>query len=146
MDWSKEAVTHYKSNKKSRFQNSQYYFRQGIGVPMISSSCISASLLDNRLFDQSIVGIFLNDNTYVYYILGFFNTKTCNTLIRTINPTANNSANYIKKIPFIKPTKTVLHEVDLIVKTILKDIKTNGEYDLSFNNKLEDIFQSIYKI
>jgi hypothetical protein len=54
MNWSKEAVNHYKKDKKSRFQNPQYYFKFGIGVPMISSSSITASLIENKLFDQSL--------------------------------------------------------------------------------------------
>jgi len=58
MDWSKEAVKHYKNDSKARFQNSSYYFKSGIGVPMVSSRQISASLIENQLFDQSIVGIF----------------------------------------------------------------------------------------
>ncbi|MBI4645074.1 MAG: SAM-dependent methyltransferase, partial [Bacteroidia bacterium] len=44
MNWSKEAVKHYKTDKKARFQNSQFYFKFGIGVPMISSTSITASL------------------------------------------------------------------------------------------------------
>lgn len=58
MNWSKNAVLHYKKDKKARFQNPKYYFRYGIGVPMISSSSITASLIEYKLFDQSIVGIF----------------------------------------------------------------------------------------
>src|SRR5690606_29430617 len=106
VNWSKEAVQHYKTDKKARFQNPKYYFKFGIGVPMISSSSITASLIENKLFDQSIVGIFPKDESLTYYLLAFFNSPTCNKLIRTINPTANNPANYIKKIPLIIPEKT----------------------------------------
>ena len=67
MNWSKEAVLHYKKDKKARFQNPQYYFKFGIGVPMISSSSITASLIENKLFDQSIVGIFPKEESLTYY-------------------------------------------------------------------------------
>ncbi|KKT18839.1 MAG: hypothetical protein UW03_C0029G0001, partial [Candidatus Peregrinibacteria bacterium GW2011_GWA2_43_8] len=67
---------------------------------MISSSQITAALIENRLFDQSIVGLFSKDKGLIFVLLAFFNSPTCNKLIRTINPSANNPANYIKKIPF----------------------------------------------
>ena len=104
VDWSAQAVQTYRSNHKARFQNPDYYFRHGIGVPMVSSSSISAAILKDRVFDQSVVGIFPQEEKWLYYLLAFFNTETCNTLIRTINPTANNSANYIKKIPLLLRT------------------------------------------
>ena len=48
LDWSKEAVNHYQNNTKARFQNSSYYFKNGIGVPMVSSSRITGALLNKR--------------------------------------------------------------------------------------------------
>jgi adenine-specific DNA-methyltransferase len=38
MNWSKDAVQHYKTDKKARFQNPKYYFKLGIAVPMVSAS------------------------------------------------------------------------------------------------------------
>ena len=88
VDWSVEAVKAYRTHAKARFQNSEFYFSHGIGVPMVSSSSISAAILEDRVFDQSIVGIFPREKKWLYYLLAFFNTETCNTLIRTINPSA----------------------------------------------------------
>jgi tRNA1(Val) A37 N6-methylase TrmN6 len=113
MNWSKEAVQHYETDKNSRFQKPKYYLKYDIGVPMISSSSITASLIENKLFDQSIAGIFPKDESLTHYLLAFFNPPTCNKLIRTINPSVNNPANYIKKIPIIIPEKSVL---DLITE------------------------------
>lgn len=99
--WDEKTVKYYKSNKKTRFQNSQYYFLDGIGVPMIKSSKFKAFLISGRLFDQSIVGIFPKDKAYLPFLLCFLNSNVCNKLIHTINHTANNSANYLKKIPIL---------------------------------------------
>ncbi len=144
MNWSKKAVLHYKTDKKARFQNPKYYFRFGIGVPMISSSSITASLIENKLFDQSIVGIFPKDEGLTYFLLAFFNSNTCNKLIRTINPSANNPANYIKKIPFIEPTSTDKGEIDSLVKTILSSITIVGHYETALETKINEIFATIY--
>jgi hypothetical protein len=123
MDWSKEAIYDYKvaNKKRARFQNPQYYFHQGIGVPMVSSSSITGSLIDGRLFDQSIVGIFPNKKYeyLTYFLLGFFNSIACNDLIRTINASTNNSANYIKKIPIIIPKEKMLSKITDEIKRIL---------------------------
>ncbi len=146
MNWSKEAVQHYKTDKKSRFQNPKYYFKFGIGVPMISSSSITASLIENKLFDQSIVGIFPKDESLTYYLLAFFNSPTCNKLIRTINPSANNPANYIKKIPFIIPEKSVLKLITEKTKSIVDEVRTTGNYNENEELEIWGMIEGIYKV
>lgn len=145
IDWSNKAVKHYQSNSKARFQNSQYYFQTGIAVPMVSSKRITASLMKNRVFDQSIVGVFPKDNELIYYLLAFFNTLTCNQLIRTINPSANNSSNYLKKIPYIEPpTKQLRNHINQIIQKIIADIEENDSYEHSDESALDQIFAEIY--
>ena len=144
MNWSKEAVSHYKTDKKARFQNPKFYFKFGIGVPMISSSSITASLIENKLFDQSIVGIFPKDEKLTYYLLAFFNSPTCNQLIRTINPSANNPANYIKKIPFITPNKVMLEDITNKVIGIVTSIKDNRNFDETIEMQINIFFESLY--
>lgn len=101
VDWSTAAVAEYRRRGKNpaRFQNSGFYFEEGIGVPMVSSKRVTAALLERRLFDQGIVGVFPNEPEMLWYLLGFLNTRLATALIRSINPTANNSANYMKKVP-----------------------------------------------
>ncbi|MBE7510470.1 MAG: Eco57I restriction-modification methylase domain-containing protein [Bacteroidia bacterium] len=146
MNWSKEAVQHYKADKKARFQNPKYYFKFGIGVPMISSSSITASLIENKLFDQSIVGIFPKDENLTYYLLAFFNSPTCNKLIRTINPSANNPANYIKKIPFILPEKSALELITAKTKSIVDEVRATGSYDEKKETEIWEMIEKIYKL
>jgi len=147
MEWSKASVYSYKvtNKKKARFQNSQFYFKQGVAVPMVSSSSITGSLIEYRLFDQSIVGVFPKDKHLTFYILGFFNSKVCNSLIRTINASTNNSSNYIKKIPFIKPSKQDINLVNNEVNKLLEESKKSiiKDDDLMELNK---IFDNIYEI
>jgi len=96
---------------------------------MVSSSQVTASLMEKKLFDQSIVGVFPTDEKWIYYLLAFFNSPTCTKLLRTINPSANNSANYVKKIPFLAPSDEILSVIDRKVKEIISDLKKNGEYN-----------------
>jgi phospholipid N-methyltransferase len=143
INWSVEAVSNYKTNKKARFQNPQFYFKTGIGVPMVSSNNVTASLIDNRLFDQSIVGIFPKDKNNLLYLLAFFNSSICTKLLRLINPSANNSANYIKKVPVIIPDKQTLSHINELVKSLLDLLRTNKNIDFE-KSELDDIFNVIY--
>ena len=147
MDWSKEAIYSYRvtNKKRARFQNPQYYFHQGIGVPMVSSSSITASLIDNRLFDQSIVGVFpCKDYEHLtYYLLGLFNSNVCNNLIRTINASTNNSANYIKKLPLIIPSQALINQITTEVKRLV-ELSKLGRIEENQLQRLNDYFNDIY--
>lgn len=101
--WDTGTIDFYNKNKKSRFQNSEYYFKTGIGIPMVKASTIRAFLMKDRVFDQSIVGIFPKDSSRLYYMLALMNSSAINKLIHLINPTANNSSNYVKLIPYKEP-------------------------------------------
>lgn len=114
--WDKETVEFYKTDKKARFQNSRYYFREGIGVPMVKTNKFHAFLLEKRLFDQSVVGIFPKDQALLNYLIAFLNSSSCSTILKSINHTANNSANYLKKIPIIM-NRSIIDEVDSLVES-----------------------------
>ena len=149
MDWSKNALHEYRvaNKKKARFQNSQYYFQHGIAVPMVSASSITASLIDGRLFDQSIVGIFPHAEykNLTYYILGFFNSRVCNKLIRTINASTNNSANYIKKIPLIIPSQKVVNMVSREVERLI-GLASNSNIHETQLEEINKRFNMIYNV
>ena len=144
MDWSVKSVKGYKASERGRFQNSRYYFRYGIGVPMVSSTQITAALIENKLFDQSIVGIFPEDQKWVYYLLAFFNSPTCNKLIRTINPSANNPSNYIKKIPFILPSDNNLRVINELTQRIVCSLKAGEEYPECHEQALNELVRGVY--
>ena len=101
--WDCGTVKAYNSSKRARFQNSSFYFKTGVAIPMVKASSFKAFLLEGRVFDQSIVGIFPKDKARLYYILALMNSDVVNKLLHAINPTANNSANYVKQIPYLEP-------------------------------------------
>ncbi|MCY8344315.1 Eco57I restriction-modification methylase domain-containing protein [Bacillus haynesii] len=145
IDWGKDALHHYRTDKKARFQNSRYYFRKGIAVPMVKSSKVKANLINNQVFDQSVVGIFPKEKKYLYYLLALLNSDIVNTIIQTINHTANNSANYLKKVPIVLPNneKDIEH-VNVLVKKMIKHIERTDHVDEEIQKELNQIFSNLY--
>ena len=98
--WDEAAIAHYKTNRKARFQNSQFYFASGLSVPMVTSKRISAALMGGAVFDQGVVGVFPRDPTLVPALLLYLNSRYASvTMKQLVNGSANNSANYLKRLP-----------------------------------------------
>ncbi len=146
IDWSTHAVEEYRRPGKNpaRFQNSQYYFRQGIGIPMVASSKLTAAWLDNRLIDQSIVGLFPKERRLSLYLLGFLNTRLATGLLRQINGTANNSANYLKRLPIISPSERELAQANELVKTAYREVKESNILCESTAKRIENFYNEVW--
>ncbi len=100
IDWSREALRFYQTDRKARFQNSSWYFKKGLAVPMVTSGRLSASLMEHSVFDQGVVGVFPYEVDLIPFLLLYLNTSLATQWMKeAINPSANNSANYIKKLP-----------------------------------------------
>jgi tRNA1(Val) A37 N6-methylase TrmN6 len=123
VDWSQDAVEDYKTNKKSRFQNSSYYFKTGIGFPMVTSKHPTAALIEESLFDQSIVGIFPKSSVDLYFLLAYCNSPVFWVCLKDINPSANNSARYILKTSVILPDEDTLKYISLKTQELLVELK-----------------------
>jgi hypothetical protein len=147
IDWSAAAVAHYRSDKKSRFQNSRFYFRRGIGFPMVTSGRATASaILEHWLFDQSIVGVFPKKQDLFGFLLAFLNSKICWQLLRQINPSANNSANYLRKLPIILPPSDRLLWFERTVGSYLAHLAAGGPHSSNVERELDEEVAGIYRI
>lgn len=145
--WDKNTVDFYQKNKKSRFQNSNYYFKKGICIPMVKARVINAFLMENRVFDQSIVGIFPKDEEKILYVLALMNSDAVNNIIHVINPTANNSSNYVKQIPYKEPDEIERRNIETKVTKILKYLKTGRiEEADKLHSEINTFFNSLYGI
>ncbi|WP_213767622.1 N-6 DNA methylase [Caballeronia sp. dw_19] len=126
IDWSSEAIDFYKTDKKARLQNFQFYFRKGLSVPMVASGRISAAIMDNAIFDQGVVGVFPADERLIAPLLLYLNSSFASQeMKRIVNGAANNSANYLKRMPVPN-----FRQADIEAANILL-AETNGEKSLS---------------
>ncbi|QTU82557.1 Eco57I restriction-modification methylase domain-containing protein [Carnobacteriaceae bacterium zg-C25] len=135
--WDKSTINEYHTFKKARFQNSDYYFKYGIATPMLKSKKIKATIMKNRVFDQSIVGIFPKDSRDTLFVLGLLNSNIVNEIVHNINPTVNNSANYLKRIPIPKISDESKKQIDSLVEGILYRDENN-------QRKLDKIISNLY--
>ncbi|EHV1251282.1 hypothetical protein KZ969_004557, partial [Salmonella enterica subsp. enterica serovar Johannesburg] len=96
--WTPESIKFYATDKKARLQNRTFYFKKGLAVPMVTSGRISASLFDNAVFDQGVVGVFPKKEIYTAFLLIYLNSEFATKQKNLVAPGANNSANYLKKM------------------------------------------------
>lgn len=145
INWSEEAINFYKTNQKARFQNSQYYFREGIGVPMVTSRRINAFLTEKRVFDQSVVGIFPKDEKWLYPLLVILNSRLATRLLKgVINPTANNSANYLKRLPLPEVSSEELSDLESLGRLIITN-RHNGLPTDTEEEKAHELVETYYR-
>lgn len=98
--WDEAALDHYRHDRKARFQNAGYYFRAGLAVPMVTARRLSASLMQDAVFDQGVVGVFPHDPALRAALLLYLNASTATRLRnQLVNDGANSSANYLKRLP-----------------------------------------------
>lgn len=113
--WDIEAVEYYDKDKKARLQNKGFYFKKGLAIPMVTSGRLSASEMDNSIFDQGVVGVFAKNENYHNFLLIYLNDSFATKVKSLVSPGANNSANYLKRIKVPKLTDLELREATEIV-------------------------------
>lgn len=116
-----EIKNNFDSNGKlrSRPQNREYYFKEGITWTFVSSSNFGARYTDKGfLFDVGGSSLF-PDKKNIYYILGLLSTKITFEFLRIQNPTLNFQVGNIANIPTI-----ITDNVDLF-NTINNKVKEN---------------------
>lgn len=120
--WDALSVKFYRSDKKARLQNAGFYFRTGLAVPMVTSKRLTASLIDSSIFDQGVVGVFPKNiadrDALLLYLNSTLATKLRNELV---NGSANNSANYLKRLPVPRLTPSYSTMATAILRKALQE-------------------------
>ena len=141
IDWSQESLKYMLNNKKARVQNAEYYFRKGICMSLINSNRQQARIMEEVIFDQSDNGYFPKDEKYIYFFLGLFNSRLFNYMLKkVINPTANATVNYVKKIPVLMPNQEQLNKINYLVKGIIDIKKENEPTNIDDEEAKVDVF------
>ena len=81
----------------------------------------------------------------MFFLLGFLNTDLATRLTMAINPTANNSANYLKRLPIVIPQQNEIERANELVNAILMYRCIGETVPEVLIQNLEDFFAKIWE-
>lgn len=102
--WHKDGTDLKKNNAALRNQDS--YFSEFIAWTKISSTSTGFRDFDSDfLFDGAGGSLFLNNNEWKQYYLGYLNSSCCSLALSVISPTLNYNESHIGSLPIIVDEK-----------------------------------------
>lgn len=118
IDWSDKARAHYKSDHVARIAPEYIWFRRGICWTLISGSSQHGFRLleDNSTFNLAAPSVFLREESHLFYVLGYLNTKISEVIISLLNPTLNTNISDITSQPLIFPDDAINEKISILVK------------------------------
>ena len=112
--------TDVKGKLRSRPQNMNYYFKKSITWSLTNSVRFGVRFKDNgNIFDINGMSLFIKNEEYQNYFMGFLNSNTAFMLLKTINPTMANQSGDILKLPIIIAD----NKIEMINELVLSNIK-----------------------
>ncbi|SDC56450.1 BREX-1 system adenine-specific DNA-methyltransferase PglX [Geotoga petraea] len=127
---------------RSRPQNTNYYFREGLTWSKISSSKISfRQKFNGNIFDVAGTTFFPDEN--ILYLNGVLNSKLSLNFLYFMSPTLNYEVGQIKNIPIIFPKNEETKEkIDEIVKENIEISKKDWDsFETSWDFKTHPILE-----
>jgi hypothetical protein len=123
-------ITDEKGKQRSRPQNIQFFFKEGITYSALGGVGMSFRYLETGcIFDVGGSCIFLNDNgADLNYCLGYLNTKLVKYSIRCLNPTVNTQVGDLKRIPFVRPDKNIEQIISSLTITNVEIVKKTKKF------------------
>ena len=114
-----------KGKQRSRPQNQQYYFHEGGTWSAISSSSFSVRYFpEGFLFSNAGMAIFA-DKRKLLYVIGFLNSKLCQTYLGLYNEGLNYNQGDIAKLPVIESDRE--REIEMIVLDTIEYSKNDWD-------------------
>ncbi len=108
---------------RSRPQNEQFYFRQGITGTLNGSKGASFRFLPkNHITEGCSGGIFLAENEIkdVNFMMASLNSKCGSYILQCLNPTAGTQIGDIQRIPYVLPSNITVTEISLFVEKLVQ--------------------------
>ena len=98
-------IRNFKDDKgkiKSRPQNMQYYFKEGITWSKVTAGGFSTRYVPKgHLFDVAGCTVFPNNTDEIYYYLGLLNSNVSKNILSILSPTVNYEVGHIASIPIV---------------------------------------------
>ena len=133
IDWRDNAKTFYRCNKTSSITPENQWFKQGVTYSSVSSRGTGFRYVPCDYQSESSGPILNFSDEYLYYFLGFFNSKVAELYLKAMNPSINLQKKDLKSIPYIVER---IDEVTDIVKEQINISKEDwSSYETTFEFK-----------
>lgn len=132
---------------KSRPQNIDYYFKDGITFSSITSSIFSCRKMSKAIFGGGGSAIFTKNDTF---LMGFLNSKLNKYFLNLLNPTLNILVGDIEKLPILNGINIPDELVDRIIqlhKVDWNSFETSWDFGFSpfhYSNQKGILLSEIY--
>ncbi|HED37422.1 MAG TPA: hypothetical protein ENI76_04145, partial [Ignavibacteria bacterium] len=153
IDWSQESVKRMntltirqrdgkgKDKVCSRFQNSEYYFKEGITESRVGMYTPTFRIATDTIFDSGCSNLFIFIDRL--FVLGVLDSKLCKLFFKlNLDHTVNSQVDVIKEIPFIISQNKKLIQ---LVKQIIAKQKQIPRYDY-MSNEQKEIDEIVYQM
>ncbi|TGB02746.1 Eco57I restriction-modification methylase domain-containing protein [Halobacillus salinus] len=142
-DWD----THSKKYEKFTLRNPTYFYREGITCSSMGVKFSAAYLPEGSLFGVN-ANLFPEDRDDLYYLLGFLNSSLVKYILRKVlNRTNMVTSGYIKKIPYIAPSREKKDSVNKSVRQLVNGVKNNPDFPTQeLHEKIDTIIFDVYGI
>lgn len=130
-----------KTNKSVRRGDPEYYFKSAISWSYVGNAGKSFRSVENCVFGTASPSIFVKDEKYKNYILGFLNGKITNKLLSAFNPTMNLNTTDICDLPLIVKEQNV-DNINYIVSESIKICNNEWDsFETSWNFKVHPLLK-----
>jgi len=151
IDWSKPSVLELSTSPKARFQNSQFYFREGFCWILTlnqSSSYQKARLKDQGVFDVNAMSLFTTtDKINDRQIVTFLNSLIVYIYKFTfINNTSAFQINDARQLPIVIPTEIQSKKIDELFRRGVELRKQQDSGDEISSEKLIQLQKEVDKL
>jgi len=144
VDWSSNSVTKMRNDPRGRFQNSSFYFRQGISYSDTGIYSPMFRLSHGGVFDQKASLIF-SDYFSREYLLGILCSKLVKYFVKIfINHSVSAQVDSIKEIPIAIPNDNQKHSIENKVNEIIEHQRADSSYD--YVNEQQELDSLIYQL
>ncbi|MEX1481264.1 BREX-1 system adenine-specific DNA-methyltransferase PglX [Enterococcus sp. C8] len=115
----------HKGKLRSVTRNPNYYFKESITWPLITSGGLSVRFREKgSIHDVSGMSAFSDNINYIYYFLGILNSPIGNNILKILNPTINSQVGDFEKIPVIFDANiesSIVEKVDRCIELAKED-------------------------
>lgn len=101
VNWSKEAISHYRKDHVCRVIPEYLWYEEGITWGLITSSIPSFRVLPSHAtFDVGGSSLFFKNNKQIKPTLGLLNSKVALKFLKVLNPTLNFQVRDVRNLPY----------------------------------------------